>query len=69
MPKTKQQKAKDRERRVAKKKLAERQAVRQKVEAVKERDSDRAGSTLTAGVQKAKQEAKGGDTRTVVKAR
>ena len=69
MPKTKQQKAKDRERRVAKKKLAERKAARQQADAAKDRDAERAGSAMTSGIQKAKQDAKASETKTVLKAR
>ena len=69
MPKTKQQKAKDRERRVAKKKLAERQAAKDQTLQKKERDSALAASTMTSGVQKAKADSAEPVTKAVVKAR
>ena len=53
MPKTKQQKAKEREKRVAKKKLEQRKAAREAAEGQKSTEQRRQERPMTAGVQKA----------------
>lgn len=52
MPKSKQQKAKDRERRVAKKKLVDRAKTKEQDGEVKAKAEKRSQQPMTAGVQK-----------------
>lgn len=52
MPKTKQQKAKDRERRIAKKKLAERAKLKEQEGEQTTKAERRSSKPMTAGVQK-----------------
>ena len=53
MPKTKQQKAKERERRVAKKKLEQRKAAREAADGQQQAERQRQERPITSGVQKA----------------
>ena len=53
MPKTKQQKAKEREKRVAKKKLEQRKAAREAADGQTHAEQQRQQRPMTAGVQKA----------------